>query len=128
VQRPTQPLDTKLVKTNRPPGMNTIGMVAWKITMHTPQYPQGRKVIIIANDITHQVTCKRPAQTTLSPSQSVPASARAEWDLSFRIIRGMLRCRDCRSPLACCVCDVVLSRLLVRWLTLVHGLSDFVAG
>ena len=44
VQRPTQPLDTKLVKTNRPPGMNTIGMVAWKITMHTPQYPQGRKV------------------------------------------------------------------------------------
>jgi hypothetical protein len=59
VQRPTQPLDTKLVKTNRPPGMNTIGMVAWKITMHTPQYPQGRKVIIIANDITHQVGVHR---------------------------------------------------------------------
>ena len=42
------------MKTYRMPGLNTIGMIAWKVTMITPQYPQGRKVIIIANDITHQ--------------------------------------------------------------------------
>jgi acetyl-CoA carboxylase / biotin carboxylase 1 len=32
-------------------------MVAWKITLYTPQYPQtvgGREVVVIANDITHQ--------------------------------------------------------------------------
>ena len=27
-------------------------MVAWKITLYTPEYPQGRSVVWIANDIT----------------------------------------------------------------------------
>lgn len=30
-------------------------MVAWKATLYTPEYPQGRDVIIIANDITYQI-------------------------------------------------------------------------
>jgi hypothetical protein len=49
--------DTCLKETSRAPGHNTIGMIAWKITLYTPQYPQsvgGRDIVVIANDITHQ--------------------------------------------------------------------------
>mmetsp|Transcript_4903 Transcript_4903/g.18418 ORF Transcript_4903/g.18418 Transcript_4903/m.18418 type:complete len:2238 (-) Transcript_4903:55-6768(-) len=28
------------------------GMIAWKMTLHTPEYPEGREIIVIANDIT----------------------------------------------------------------------------
>lgn len=44
--------DPVLVTTNRQAGLNDIGMVSWLCTMRTPEYPNGRKVIIIANDIT----------------------------------------------------------------------------
>lgn len=27
-------------------------MVAWKITLNTPEYPEGRDIVVIANDIT----------------------------------------------------------------------------
>ena len=30
-------------------------MVAWRVSMLTPQYPEGRDMIIIANDITNQI-------------------------------------------------------------------------
>eukprot|EP01035_Chromulina_nebulosa_P016919 gene16919-22410_t len=36
------------------PGTNKIGMLAWITTMKTPQYPEGREVVIIANDVTVQ--------------------------------------------------------------------------
>ena len=36
----------------RVPGKNTIGMIAWLITLCTPLYPKGRDIIVIANDIT----------------------------------------------------------------------------
>lgn len=45
----------ELVEAVRPPGSNDIGMVAWRVTMYTPQYGEesgGREVVIIANDIT----------------------------------------------------------------------------
>ena len=29
-------------------------MVAWKMTLFTPEYPNGRDVIVISNDITHE--------------------------------------------------------------------------
>ena len=35
-------------------GSNTIGMLAWNVCLHTPEYPEGRHVVIIANDVTHQ--------------------------------------------------------------------------
>jgi biotin carboxylase/acetyl-CoA carboxylase carboxyltransferase component/biotin carboxyl carrier protein len=41
-----------LVPTNRPPGLNDIGMVAWRCTLFTPEFPGGRDIIVIANDIT----------------------------------------------------------------------------
>lgn len=37
------------------PGHNTIGIVAWKIEIKTPEYPKGREVVLIANDISHQI-------------------------------------------------------------------------
>lgn len=44
-----------LVEVNRDPGTNTIGMVGWLITAKTPEYPRGRRFIIIANDITFKI-------------------------------------------------------------------------
>jgi len=41
-----------VVETKRNPGENTIGMVAWLMTLKTPEYPQGRQIVVIANDIT----------------------------------------------------------------------------
>jgi acetyl-CoA carboxylase / biotin carboxylase 1 len=30
-------------------------MVAWRITLYTPEYPTGRDIIVISNDITHRI-------------------------------------------------------------------------
>ena len=49
--------DWELVESHRAPGQNSIGMVAWVLTLFTPECPQergGRKIVIIANDITHR--------------------------------------------------------------------------
>ncbi|KAF8819130.1 acetyl-CoA carboxylase ACC1, partial [Cardiosporidium cionae] len=35
-------------------GQNTLGMLGWLIEMKTPEYPSGRKIVLLANDITHQ--------------------------------------------------------------------------
>ncbi len=43
-----------LLEVTRAAGKNDIGMVAWKLTLCTPEYPQGREVVLIANDITFQ--------------------------------------------------------------------------
>ena len=32
-----------------------VGMLAWRVTMNTPEYPEGRDIIVIANDITINV-------------------------------------------------------------------------
>lgn len=44
-----------LVEVSREPGTNTHGMVGWIITARTPEYPRGRRFIIVANDITFQI-------------------------------------------------------------------------
>jgi len=44
-----------LVEVARDPGSNTIGMVGWIVTAQTPEYPRGRRFIIIANDITYKI-------------------------------------------------------------------------
>jgi acetyl-CoA carboxylase / biotin carboxylase 1 len=46
--------DGKLILGNRPVGSNSIGMVAWLVSMKTPEYPEGRDVVVIANDVTVQ--------------------------------------------------------------------------
>ncbi|KAI8004243.1 Acetyl-CoA carboxylase 1 [Camellia lanceoleosa] len=35
-----------------PPGMNDVGMVAWTMEMSTPEFPSGRTILIVANDVT----------------------------------------------------------------------------
>nr|CAG8435070.1 14004_t:CDS:2 [Entrophospora candida] len=44
-----------LQEVDRAPGTNSCGMVAWTFTLFTPEYPKGRKIIVIANDITCQI-------------------------------------------------------------------------
>ncbi|KAF2069876.1 hypothetical protein CYY_008806 [Polysphondylium violaceum] len=55
----------KLEETYRPVGYNDIGMVAWKMTFYTPEYPQGREAIVISNDITHQIGSFGPQEDLL---------------------------------------------------------------
>ncbi|KAF0496183.1 acetyl-CoA carboxylase [Gigaspora margarita] len=57
-------LDEKgqLQEVDRSPGTNSFGMVAWMLTLFTPEYPQGRKIIVIANDITYQIGSFGPVE------------------------------------------------------------------
>ena len=44
-----------LEATARPPGRNDVGTVVWRCRLVTPEYPgQGREVILVGSDITHQ--------------------------------------------------------------------------
>ncbi|KAF2431568.1 acetyl-CoA carboxylase [Tothia fuscella] len=51
-----------LVEVNRDPGTNAIGMVGWLVTAKTPEYPRGRRFIIISNDITFKIGSFGPAE------------------------------------------------------------------
>ncbi|WFD07033.1 acetyl-coenzyme-A carboxylase [Malassezia vespertilionis] len=41
-----------LLVTVRPPAQNKIGMVAWRLVIQTPECPDGRPLMLIANDVT----------------------------------------------------------------------------
>jgi acetyl-CoA carboxylase/biotin carboxylase 1 len=45
----------QLVEVDRAPGLNTCGMIAWVFNLNTPEYPMGRRVVVIANDITFKI-------------------------------------------------------------------------
>uniref|UniRef100_A0A3Q3ABR9 acetyl-CoA carboxylase n=1 Tax=Kryptolebias marmoratus TaxID=37003 RepID=A0A3Q3ABR9_KRYMA len=55
----------QLVQMNRLPGGNEIGMVAWRMTLRTPEYPTGREIIVISNDITHKIGSFGPQEDML---------------------------------------------------------------
>ncbi|XP_078451558.1 acetyl-CoA carboxylase-like isoform X2 [Lampetra planeri] len=55
----------QLVHMNRLPGGNQIGMVAWKMTLKTLEYPAGRDVVLIANDVTHLIGSFGPQEDRL---------------------------------------------------------------
>ncbi|XP_065833896.1 acetyl-CoA carboxylase-like isoform X2 [Oscarella lobularis] len=55
----------QLTEISRLPGHNDIGMVAWKVDMITPECPEGRQIIIIANDITHKIGSFGPQEDYL---------------------------------------------------------------
>ena len=40
------------MEVDRPVGQNDVGMVAWLCTMKTPEYPEGREMMLIGSDIT----------------------------------------------------------------------------
>ncbi|KAM3178213.1 hypothetical protein ACTXT7_003019 [Hymenolepis weldensis] len=52
----------ELVHVDRPPCLNKIGMVVWYIVMRTPEYPEGRPMIVIANDVTHNAGSFGPCE------------------------------------------------------------------
>ncbi|KAI0321613.1 acetyl CoA carboxylase [Amylostereum chailletii] len=52
----------QLTEVERAPGNNTFGMVAWVFTMSTPEYPEGRRVVVIANDITYKIGSFGPVE------------------------------------------------------------------
>lgn len=56
---------SELIETSRPSGMNDVGIVVWKCSLFTPEYPSGREVIIIANDITFQSGSFGPEEDAL---------------------------------------------------------------
>lgn len=45
----------QLAEVDRAPGNNAFGMVAWVFNLRTPEFPLGRKVIVVANDITYKI-------------------------------------------------------------------------
>ncbi|KAI3661152.1 hypothetical protein MP638_005589 [Amoeboaphelidium occidentale] len=47
---------------SRDPGLNDIGMVGWVLNMKTPDYPEGREIVVLANDITFQVGSFGPVE------------------------------------------------------------------
>ncbi|XP_078787302.1 acetyl-CoA carboxylase 1 isoform X4 [Oryzias latipes] len=55
----------QMVQMNRLPGGNEIGMVAWRMTLRTPEYPAGREIIVISNDITHKIGSFGPQEDML---------------------------------------------------------------
>lgn len=57
--------DPQLISTKRGPGLNDIGMVVWKCIFKTPEYPTGREVILIANDITFRSGSFGPEEDVL---------------------------------------------------------------
>ena len=47
--------EKELIPQKRVSGENNVGMIAWRITLYTPEYRTGREIILIANDITFLV-------------------------------------------------------------------------
>ena len=43
---------TPLVPVERLPALNDVGMVAWSMEMSTPEFPSGRTILVVANDVT----------------------------------------------------------------------------
>ncbi|XP_047674506.1 acetyl-CoA carboxylase 2 isoform X2 [Tachysurus fulvidraco] len=55
----------RLVQINRLPGDNEVGMVAFRMKMRTPEYPEGREIIVICNDITYLIGSFGPQEDLL---------------------------------------------------------------
>ncbi|KAI9795335.1 MAG: acetyl-coenzyme-A carboxylase [Piccolia ochrophora] len=51
-----------LAEVSREAGTNTHGMVGWIMTARTPEYPKGRRFIIVANDITFKIGSFGPTE------------------------------------------------------------------
>ena len=52
----------QLAEVSREPGTNNHGMVGWIVTAKTPEYPRGRRFIIVANDITFKIGSFGPTE------------------------------------------------------------------
>ncbi|KAJ3105264.1 acetyl-coenzyme-A carboxylase [Phlyctochytrium planicorne] len=55
----------ELEETFREPGVNNCGMVAWNMELFTPEYPEGRNIVVVANDITFNIGSFGPKEDQL---------------------------------------------------------------
>ncbi|XP_074868764.1 acetyl-CoA carboxylase 2 isoform X2 [Carettochelys insculpta] len=55
----------QLVEMNRIPGGNEIGMVAFRMKLKTSEYPNGREIVVISNDITYKIGSFGPKEDLL---------------------------------------------------------------
>lgn len=90
--------EDNLTEVQREPGTNSCGMVGWLVTAKTPEYPRGRKFIIIANDITFQIGSFGPKEdqfffkcTELARKLGIPriylsANSGARIDLAYELM------------------------------------------
>lgn len=58
-------------------------MVAWRIVLATPEYPDGREFILIANDLTYLIGSFGPKEDILFERASVLARQRKVPRVSF---------------------------------------------
>lgn len=49
------------------------GMVAWRLVLATPEYPEGRELILIANDLTYLIGSFGPKEDHLFHQASILA-------------------------------------------------------
>ncbi|KZV28923.1 hypothetical protein F511_13718 [Dorcoceras hygrometricum] len=68
-----------LVSVERKPGLNDVGLVAWRMEILTPEFPSGRTIIVISNDVTFKSGSFGPeenaffmAVTNFACSQKLP--------------------------------------------------------
>ncbi|KAG8902470.1 acetyl-coenzyme-A carboxylase, partial [Tulasnella sp. 403] len=54
----------ELQEVDRAPGSNTCGMVGWVFTLYTSEYPKGRQLVAVANDITYKIGSFGPQEDT----------------------------------------------------------------
>lgn len=52
------------------------GMVAWRIILATPEYPDGREIILIANDMTYLIGSFGPKEYAIFNKASILARER----------------------------------------------------
>uniref|UniRef100_UPI00358EE22F acetyl-CoA carboxylase-like isoform X2 n=1 Tax=Myxine glutinosa TaxID=7769 RepID=UPI00358EE22F len=64
-----------ITRMNRLPACNEVGMVAWYMTLITPEFTAGRSLILIANDITHCIGSFGPQEDLLFEQASQLARA-----------------------------------------------------
>lgn len=87
-----------LAEVSREAGTNNCGMVGWLLTAKTPEYPRGRRFVIIANDITFKIgsfgptedkffhKCTEFAQKLGIPRIYLSANSGARIDLAYELI------------------------------------------
>jgi len=63
---------------NRPMARNDVGVVAWLLTLRSPETPQGRRVVAISNDITH-------ASGAFGPREDAMFRAATEYALAEKL-------------------------------------------
>lgn len=47
-------VDGEIKEIEREPGQHNIGMITWRCHLCSPEYPEGRDIVLIANDVTHK--------------------------------------------------------------------------